>query len=558
VALHELGHGLGFAGGLLVDSGQGRWLNPQPAVYDRFTEDATGVSLLDASVYPDSSAALAGALQSGALFFDGPAARAANGGQRVPIYAPAQFSLGSSYAHLDDSFAATPNGLMTHEASDGESLLHPGWVTLGIFQDMGWAISDDGGPAPSLQAQPHALGLAVAAGGVIAAQPFTVTVHRPDAQWQVAASSQGDWLLVTPASATGSGVFTVTLASSDLAPGYYAGQVTVKLASDPAIQTVAPVALHVTGPANTVDLIDNGDFEADFDSEWSLTSAQGGAFVAERTFNGENVARSGKRVALLGLFDQETADLTLTRALPADGAPVLVYHLQVDSQDLCGFDQAEVRVNNTVLARHDLCAPLAAPTWQMHVLELAAFAGQAATIQFRVTTDDSRASTLLLDDIALLAEPEETPATPQLAVAPAGLHFTATVGAANPAAQSLTITNVGEGALTWSAAESIPWLSLSANTGTAPATLSISVDAAGLAPDLYTGQLVISAPGAQASPQTIAVNFRLESGPDPDPDPKPDPNPTPDPDPDPDPNPNPDPDPAPDTGSPLHLPLLAP
>ena len=84
VVLHELGHGLIFAGSMSVSSGQGSWGlgSGFPFIYDRFTEDGAGQSLINTSAYPNPSIALATALQSNAVFFDGPQAIAANGGTR--------------------------------------------------------------------------------------------------------------------------------------------------------------------------------------------------------------------------------------------------------------------------------------------------------------------------------------------------------------------------------------------------------------------------------------------------------------------------------------------
>ncbi|MGD2147926.1 MAG: hypothetical protein PVH41_14620, partial [Anaerolineae bacterium] len=56
----------------------------------------------------------------------------------VKLYAPNPWN-GSSYSHVDEeTFNNTPNSLMTPIQSKGESELHPGPVTLGMFQDMGW------------------------------------------------------------------------------------------------------------------------------------------------------------------------------------------------------------------------------------------------------------------------------------------------------------------------------------------------------------------------------------------------------------------------------------
>lgn len=64
---------------------------------------------------------------------------AANGNQRVKMYAPSTWSSGSSYSHLDyNTFNGTSNQLMVFAVSAGESVHDPGAVTKGLLEDLGW------------------------------------------------------------------------------------------------------------------------------------------------------------------------------------------------------------------------------------------------------------------------------------------------------------------------------------------------------------------------------------------------------------------------------------
>jgi hypothetical protein len=145
VVLHELGHGLGFLGSMTVgnDCGNPNWgcygFSGDPFIYDRFVENGAGTALLSLSNF---STALGDQLTSGDLFFDSPGGNFANGGSRVPIYAPSTWSQGSSYSHLDQSFNSTDHALMTYSIAYGETIHHPGSVTLCMFEEMGWTVSE--------------------------------------------------------------------------------------------------------------------------------------------------------------------------------------------------------------------------------------------------------------------------------------------------------------------------------------------------------------------------------------------------------------------------------
>ncbi|MEM9154018.1 MAG: hypothetical protein AAGB13_03125 [Cyanobacteria bacterium P01_F01_bin.33] len=142
VVLHELGHGLG-----LIDffdynaaNGQGQYGfgSGYPSIFDRFIENGAGVNLVNG--FSNPSVALGNQLVGNDLFFDGPNANAANGGNPSRLFAPSPFQPGSSIAHLNESTfgRGTPDGLMTPQLASGEVIHAPGPITLGIFADLGW------------------------------------------------------------------------------------------------------------------------------------------------------------------------------------------------------------------------------------------------------------------------------------------------------------------------------------------------------------------------------------------------------------------------------------
>jgi hypothetical protein len=98
--------------------------------------------------------------------------------------------------------------------------------------------------------------------------------------------------------------------------------------------------------------------------------------------------------------------------------------------------------------------------------------------------------------------------TPELSVSPLSLTYTSTNGSA-PAAQDVTIENIGDGTLNWSGSADESWIGLNKTTGTAPDTLEVTVDAGGKSEGTYTGEITITGAGALSSPATVAVTLNV-------------------------------------------------
>lgn len=155
VVLHEIGHGLGFSGSMLVDNGSGSWEcrgilgegcwgynSGFPFTYDRFTENGSNHGLINTVIFANPSTALGGQLTSENVFFDGPNTTVANGGKPAELYAPGSWQRGASYSHLDDeTYDGSANALMTHAITAGEANHDPGPVAMAIYKDMGWMVS---------------------------------------------------------------------------------------------------------------------------------------------------------------------------------------------------------------------------------------------------------------------------------------------------------------------------------------------------------------------------------------------------------------------------------
>lgn len=155
IVLHELAHGLGFVGSMLVDGSLGTWGIEEsrnnrllPIIFDRFAERGDGTELLNTSRFPNPSIALADVLQSEDLFFDGEAAVRAQGDARPQLHAPSDWESGSSYSHLSEPSSrggpyppGSINSLMTPTVGSAEAIHAPGPIVCGMFQDMGWTLA---------------------------------------------------------------------------------------------------------------------------------------------------------------------------------------------------------------------------------------------------------------------------------------------------------------------------------------------------------------------------------------------------------------------------------
>jgi hypothetical protein len=100
-----------------------------------------------------------------------------------------------------------------------------------------------------------------------------------------------------------------------------------------------------------------------------------------------------------------------------------------------------------------------------------------------------------------------TPPSPVLSVSSTSASFSAVQGGTNPAAVSVTVSNTGDGTLTFTAASDSPWLTVTPTSGTAPQTLQISAAVGGLPISMNTGRITITAAGVTGSPATVTIGF---------------------------------------------------
>ena len=152
VALHEIGHGLGFYDTFKIDESTEEaeyGIGPDniPTIFDSRIFDTEINRLVDEDEYTNPSTELTDAITGITLFWGGLKTLTANGGSYpVLLWAPEDFDRGSSVAHLDEWAypPGTPNVLMTPSLNRGEAeaSLEVGPLMLAMLGDMGWTIRD--------------------------------------------------------------------------------------------------------------------------------------------------------------------------------------------------------------------------------------------------------------------------------------------------------------------------------------------------------------------------------------------------------------------------------
>lgn len=147
VVVHELIHLVGVTSDIFADgssaSDEDVGVPTLWTPYDQFLADESGQRFIDPQTFVIDANRWSDASVNERLFFTGPHAVAANGGNPVAIHAPAEFAEGSSAVHLriDPPKVTDATHLLLPEVRDGAIArrLHP--VTVGILKDLGYDFS---------------------------------------------------------------------------------------------------------------------------------------------------------------------------------------------------------------------------------------------------------------------------------------------------------------------------------------------------------------------------------------------------------------------------------
>jgi fibronectin type III domain protein len=110
------------------------------------------------------------------------------------------------------------------------------------------------------------------------------------------------------------------------------------------------------------------------------------------------------------------------------------------------------------------------------------------------------------------------PNDPSIGLSETNKSFSASAGSGDPVAQTVAISNAGQGTLsglaanvTYGGGQPTGWLNASLSQTTAPSTLTVTVTTGSLTAGTYTGSVAVSSAIASNSPRFLSVSFTVTS-----------------------------------------------
>jgi hypothetical protein len=301
--------------------------------------------------------------------------------------------------------------------------------------------------APTIGVSPANLSFAYQTGGATPAAQ-SVSVTGSSATGFTAASSAA-WLTVTPASGTTPGSLSVAINPSGLAAGSYTGTITVTAASaSNSPQTVKVTLTVTTGTSGNPSLnVSPGTL--------SFTYAQGTTASGSQNLT---VTSSGSALTIAASATTTTGGNWLS-VTPASGSTPATLRVSANPSGLAaGTYNGSISVTSSGAGNSPQTVPV--------TLTITG-SGGSGTARLRVW--------------------------PQRAV-----YFEYESGASQLSTRTVKVYSTGSPLTFTAAAHGGSWLSVNPSGGTTPGSLTVSVDATGLASGRYTGTINIAATGSRS------------------------------------------------------------
>ncbi|MBI1747735.1 MAG: hypothetical protein HYR55_14275 [Acidobacteria bacterium] len=368
------------------------------------------------------------------------------------------------------------------------------------------------------------------------------------------AVTDSPWLTVSPALGTAPSQVAVSVNTSALTAGNYSGTITINApgaVNTPQTATVSltvdqspvittnPFSLSFLGAAGrtspacqTINITNTGgatlDWTARSDQLWLSVSPQSGSAPSQVSV----CVNTGGLV-----IGDYTGSITIASACAANSPQTASIALSVVSAPHIDVDITGIVINSVQGGPNPPVQTMtlgnsggASFTWSVATTAtwLSALptsgslgAGAMTQLSFSVNisglTAGSYTGALRFSAAAADNSPQTVPITlviappPRIDIDPTPLIFAAMQGGPNPAAQVLTLGNIGGGPFTWTATTTPGWLSVLPASGTlasgATTTLSLAVNITGLTAGSYAGSLRINAAEADNSPQTVPITL---------------------------------------------------
>ncbi|TKB66637.1 MAG: hypothetical protein E8D47_06590 [Nitrospira sp.] len=414
-------------------------------------------------------------------------------------------------------------------------------------------------PSWALQVSPSALTFSATSDGTDPSPQTVVLSSNRERERTWTATENVPWITVTPSSgtiATETDTVSVRATAAGLAAGSYSANVTITETSQNGRirRTILPVTLSVTGAAAAPSIqlsMSSLTFSGTVGSTnpapktFSISNTGGGTltwtvndtagWLILSPTSGTNSGSVTASIAASGLATG-TYSTTVTVSAPGATAKTLAVTLAItQATSTSGFSisPASLAYTGTVGGPNQVLGvtltntgtSILTVTWFDSINWLIATSGDtvtiapggSATISHTASTAGLTAGTYsgtatisgggTTKQVPITMTVTSGSATPAIGLNTTTLGFAGTVGGTNPSAQTIAVSNMGGGTLSWTASDNAAWLTLNPQSGTNSGIVTANVNVTGLAAGTYSAIITVAAPGvpAKSLPVTLTI-----------------------------------------------------